>query len=116
MVARLVEPQFLVLYAFAASVAAIHFRGRVRPSIRRELTHAAIFAAPYNVLMYLFSAVPNRPVLPVATIPELARLHENWQAIREEALALFDDGRIKASEKYDDWGFASFFRSGWKRF
>src|SRR5215510_10298097 len=116
MVARLVEPQFLVLYAFAASVAAIHFRGRVRPSIRRELTHAAIFAAPYNVLMYLFSAVPNKPVLPVATIPELGKLKDNWEIIREEALALFDEGRIKAADKHNDWGFASFFRSGWKRF
>jgi len=116
MVARLVAPQFLVLYAFAASVAAIHFRGRVRPSIRRELTHAAIFAAPYNVLMYLFSAVPNKPVLPVATVPELKQLKDNWEVIREEALALFDEGRIKAADRHNDWGFASFFRSGWKRF
>jgi len=100
MVARLVAPQFLVLYAFAASVAAIHFRGRVRPSLRHELTHAAIFAAPYNALMYLFSAVPNKPVLPVATVPELKQLKDNWGVIREEALALFDEGRIKGALIY----------------
>jgi beta-hydroxylase len=116
MVARLVAPQFLVLYAFVASVMAIHFRGRVRLSVGRQLAEPSIFAAPYNVLMYLFSAVPNKPVLPVTTIPELARLRDNWEIIREEALTLFDQGRIKASEKYDDWGFNSFFRSGWKRF
>jgi len=116
MVARLFAPQFVVLYTFAASVLAVRFRGRVRPSFRRELTHAAIFAAPYNVLMYLFSAVPNKPVLPVATIPELAKLKDNWEIIRAEALALFDEGRIKAAETHNDWGFASFFRSGWKRF
>lgn len=116
MVARLVAPQFLVLYAFVASVVAIHFRGRVRLSVGRQLAEPSIFAAPYNVLMYLFSAVPNKPVLPVTTIPELAKLRDNWEIIREEALTLFDQGRIKASEKYDDWGFNSFFRSGWKRF
>jgi len=72
--------------------------------------------APYNVLMYLFSAVPNKPVLPVSVVPELVKLRQNWQAIREEALNLFDEGRIKASDGYNDWGFNSFFRSGWKRF
>src|SRR5262245_40519255 len=116
MVARLIAPQFLVLYAFAASVLAIRFRGRVRPSLRHEITHAAIFAAPYNALMYLFSAVPNKPFLPVSAVPELTRLKDNWEIIRDEAAALFDEGRIRAADKNNDWGFASFFRSGWKRF
>jgi len=82
----------------------------VRPSLRHELTHAAIFAAPYNALMYLFSALPNKPVLPVATVPEPKQLKDNWEIIREEALALFDEGRIKAADRHNDWGFASFFR------
>jgi len=116
MVARLFAPQFLFLYALAASVLAVHFRGRVRLRFGRQLTDHSTITAPYNVLMYLFSAVPNKPMLPVSTIPELAKLKENWQVIREEALGLFDQGRIKASDGYNDWGFNSFFRSGWKRF
>ncbi len=36
--------------------------------------------------------------------------------IREEALALFARDQIKAADKYNDWGFNSFFRTGWKRF
>jgi beta-hydroxylase len=36
--------------------------------------------------------------------------------IREEALHLFAQGAIKAADKYNDWGFNSFFRTGWKRF
>ena len=72
--------------------------------------------APYNVLMYLFSAVPNRPILDEQSIPELKVLRDNWQPIREEALALFAQGQIKAADKYNDWGFNSFFRTGWKRF
>jgi beta-hydroxylase len=72
--------------------------------------------APYNVLMYLFSAVPNRPILQVGMIPELTVLRDNWQTIREEAQHLFAQGAIKAADKYNDWGFNSFFRTGWKRF
>ena len=43
-------------------------------------------------------------------------LRDNWQLIREEAMALFAQGQIKAADKYNDWGFNSFFRTGWKRF
>jgi beta-hydroxylase len=66
--------------------------------------------------MYLFSAVPNRPILRQETIPELKALRDNWQVIRDEALVLFARGQIKAADKYNDWGFNSFFRTGWKRF
>ncbi|HKA74867.1 MAG TPA: aspartyl/asparaginyl beta-hydroxylase domain-containing protein [Xanthobacteraceae bacterium] len=116
MLFRLVAPQMLVLYAFAASALVIHYRGRVRLALGRQLTDHSTIMAPYNVLMYAFSAVPNKPMLPVSVVPELARLRENWQAIRDEAIALFDEGRIKAADGYNDWGFNSFFRSGWKRF
>src|SRR5690606_16468674 len=63
-----------------------------------------------------FSAVPNKPFLDVRAFPELDRLRENWQTIRDEGLALFDEGHIKAAAKYNDVGFNSFFRTGWKRF
>jgi beta-hydroxylase len=116
MVTRLLASPVLIVSAFAASVLAVQYRGRVRLPLGQLLREPSIFAAPYNVLMYLFSAVPNRPVLPVDTIPELARLRENWPVIREEALALFDEGRIKAADDYNDWGFNAFFRTGWKRF
>jgi beta-hydroxylase len=72
--------------------------------------------APYNVLMYMFSAVSNRPVLQQDLVPELAELRDNWRMIREEAQSLFELGAIKAADKYNDWGFNSFFRTGWKRF
>ena len=48
--------------------------------------------------------------------PELKPLQDNWQMIREEALKLFDEGHIRAAAKYNDLGFNSFFRRGWKRF
>jgi beta-hydroxylase len=116
MATRLLAPQFILLYCLAASVLAVHFRGRVRLGFGRQLTDHSSIMAPYNVLMYLFSKVPNQPILSPRQFPELDKLRDNWQAIREEAVALFDEGRIKASDGYNDAGFNSFFRNGWKRF
>jgi beta-hydroxylase len=47
----------------ALCVLLVHLRGRVRLRFDRQLVdHSAIFA-PYNLLMYAFSAVPARPIL-----------------------------------------------------
>lgn len=109
-------PRFAVLLAFVCSTVYIHYRGRVRHRFTRQLTDHSTFMAPYNALMYLFSAVPARPFADLKHFPELQPLQDNWQTIRDEALQLFDAGRIRAAEKYNDLGFNSFFRSGWKRF
>src|SRR5690348_18459135 len=43
---------------FLLSALAVHFRSRVRLKLGRQLaSHATVFA-PYNLLMYAFSAVP----------------------------------------------------------
>lgn len=109
-------PRYLVLLAFVVSTAYVHFRGRVRHRLRRQLLDHSTIMAPYNALMYMFSAVPTKPFVEVRHFPELKVLEENWQTIRDEALALFDQGRIRAAAKYNDLGFNSFFRTGWKRF
>jgi beta-hydroxylase len=72
--------------------------------------------APYNVLMYMFSTVPNRPFVDIRQFPQLAPLQANWQTIRDEGLRLLDEGHIRAAARYNDLGFNSFFRRGWKRF
>ncbi|HEU4622595.1 MAG TPA: aspartyl/asparaginyl beta-hydroxylase domain-containing protein, partial [Burkholderiaceae bacterium] len=46
----------------------------------------------------------------------LAVLQANWKTIRDECVALADEGGIRASQGYNDVGFNSFFRTGWKRF
>ncbi|TPQ36094.1 lipid A hydroxylase LpxO [Bradyrhizobium guangdongense] len=116
MVMRLLSPQFLVLWALIGSTLAVHFRGKVRLGFWRQLSDHSTLMAPYNVLMYMFSAVPNRPILEETSFPEMKVLGDNWQTIRDEALQLFQQGQIKAADKYNDWGFNSFFRTGWKRF
>jgi beta-hydroxylase len=102
--------------AFVASVLYTHYRGRERLPFRRQVTDHSTFLAPYNALMQLFSAEPTTPVLDVDRFPGLARLRDNWTVIRDEAGTLSDAGLIRASDRYDDLGFNSFFRRGWKRF
>ena len=109
-------PQFVVLYLFAACALYVHFRGRERLRIGRQIGDHSTLMAPYNVLMYMFSGVPNQPLVPLEKFPELKVLRDNWQTIRDEALQLFDEGHIRAAAKNNDWGFYSFFKSGWKRF
>jgi beta-hydroxylase len=109
-------PKFIVLYVFLASMMYVHLRGRVRHKFYRQLTDHSTFLAPYNALMYMFSAVPIKPFVEVGRFPELAPLSENWKTIRDEALKLFDEGHIRAAAGYTDLGFNSFFRRGWKRF
>src|SRR3954470_11413995 len=93
----LLSPKFLVLYGFLASVLYVHLRGRVRHRFYRQLTDYSTIMAPYNLLMYLFSALPHRPFIPLDQFPQLANLTANWQTIRAEALSLFDEGHIRAA-------------------
>jgi beta-hydroxylase len=107
----------LILVAlFAFSITYVHFRGQVRHRFTRQLSDHSSFLAPINVFLYLFSREPSRPYLPPADFPELAKIQENWQVIREEALNLVSAGQIKRSDIPDDVGFNSFFKTGWKRF
>jgi beta-hydroxylase len=109
-------PKFIVLYAFVLSAVAVHVRGRERHRFTRQLTDHSTFMAPINCLLYLFSAVRNKPILDARQFPESDVLRANWQVFRDEALALSAAGDIKASAQYDDLGFNSFFKKGWKRF
>jgi beta-hydroxylase len=101
---------------YMLAVLHIHFRGRVRLPIGRQLFDHSSFMAPINIFMHWFSRVPSTPYLNVADFKDLAPLQQNWQVIRDEAQNLIRLQKIKASEKNDDAGFNSFFKAGWKRF
>jgi beta-hydroxylase len=113
---RIAAVKLAALAGLVASATYVHFRGRARHSFMRQLTDHSTFFAPVNALVYLFSAVPSRPFLDVRDFPALAPLQARWREIRDEALRLRDEARIRGSEAYDDAGFNSFFRRGWKRF
>lgn len=106
----------VVLVLHVASVLFVHLRGRVRLPFKRQLfDHSGLFA-PCNVLLYLFSAIPAQPYPPRSAFTCVEPLREQWRLIREEALRLFDEGYIRAAERHGDAAFASFFKTGWKRF
>ena len=106
-----------VLMIFVACAIYVQNRGRVRhEKFTRMLTDHSNVMAPINCLFYAFSEVENAPFVDVDRFPELKTLVENWHVIRDEAVDLDAAARIKASEKFDDIGFNSFFRTGWKRF
>ncbi len=116
LLARFASPKLWPLYVLLAAATWVHCRGRVKLPFSRQITDHSTFMAPYNALMYLFSAVPTTPFLDPARFPQLARLRESWQTIRDEARALYESGQVRAAEGYSDLAFNSFFRTGWKRF
>jgi beta-hydroxylase len=96
MVMRLFAPQFLILWAFVGSAIAMHLRGKVRPGFWRQVSDHSRLMAPYNVPMYLFSALPN------PMIPELAVPRDNLGDDPRGGRALFARDKIKAANKYTD--------------
>ena len=104
MLKQLFAPQLVLLYILAASTIYVHFRGRQRLRIARQLSDHSTYLAPYNVLMYAGSAVPNKPVIPAENFPELDKLRDNWETIRDEAVRPADvhQGRRTTLEHGDD--------------
>lgn len=116
MLAHAFAPKFIILYIYIISVAYTQFRGKVRLKFLRQIVNHSTFVAPVNAIMYLFSAVPNKPFFDLKQFPQLDTFRDNWQIIRDEAQNLVDQGYIKGAENNDDIGFNSFFKRGWKRF
>jgi len=67
MLKQLFAPQLVILYVLAASTIYVHFRGKQRLRFARQLGDHSTYLAPYNVLMYAGSAVPNKPSVPAMT-------------------------------------------------
>jgi len=108
--------KYLILALFVLSILYVHLRGKVRHSFWRQLSDHSTFTAPINAFMYLFSKIPTTPYLSVDLFPELKPLQTQWEMIRDEGIKLMALQKIAASEKLDDAGFNSFFKTGWKRF
>jgi beta-hydroxylase len=108
--------RWVVLFVFVACALYTHRRGKVRHGFFRQLSDHSTFTAPLNCFTYLFSSVPTTPYVNVRHFPELEILTREWRTFRAEALALHASRRIRAADAYNDIGFNSFFRRGWKRF
>ncbi len=78
MIGEILAPKFLVLYAIVLSALYVHLRGRERFRFTRQLFNHSTLLAPYNALVFLFSAVPAKAFQDVGRFPELAPLREQW--------------------------------------
>jgi beta-hydroxylase len=108
--------KWVILGIFFSSVMFIHFRGKVRHKFFKQLFDHSAFVSPFNIFMYAFSKVPTTPYLPVSDFPELQKITDSWQDIKEEAIHMREQQRIAAAKSNNDAGFNSFFKTGWKRF
>jgi beta-hydroxylase len=90
-------------------------RNRVHLPFGRQLTDFSTFTVPLNIPAYLFSGVSTKSRLPPAeTFPQLQLLQDNWQTIRDEALALYGQGHIAVK---NDLPGSSFYKDNrWKSF
>ncbi|MFT5136968.1 MAG: beta-hydroxylase [Arenicella sp.] len=107
---------YLIFAIYVVAIMNMHYRGSVRFPLRRQILTHTNYLAPYNLLMNLCAKLPNKPLLDTTYIDDLAILRENWELMREEALRLSADGKITAAANLNDFGFNSFFRTGWTRF
>lgn len=108
--------RWILISVYLVSILHIHFRGRVRLPIGRQLFDHSSFMAPVNFLIHSLSRVPATPYHALSGFPELAPLAQQWRTVRAEAEQLLALQKIQAAERNDDAGFNSFFKTGWKRF
>lgn len=108
--------KWIVISTYFISLFFVHFRGKARLPFLKQLFDHSTFIAPLNIFMYLFSKVPTTPYLSTERFKDLKMLEDNWEMIRDEAIALRNLEKIQAAQRNDDAGFNSFFKEGWKRF
>ncbi len=113
----LLSTRMILLYVFVGSALYVHFRGTLRYPFFRQLFDHSTFMAPVNVLLYLFSSVPQTRYISQDQFPELKLIRDNWRTIEAEARNLYETGHvIERAKTKDDIAFNSFFKRGWKRF
>ncbi len=113
----------IVLFCVGSMGYAYAFRGQARWTGFGEYVRKGwpLFT-PFNCLLYLFTKPKARPaIMDMDQFPELSLVQENWEVIRDEALALNADGGFdkigdKDSASFYDIGFRTFYKYGWTKF
>lgn len=112
-----------IVFPFISLVYVYKIRGDVRFfGLVEYLRKGWPVFAPLNVLLYLMSEKRARSAFQqMDNFPELKKLEENWDVIREEAQALYDNGYFNTTTdannmSYYDVGFRTFYKYGWSKF
>jgi len=114
---------FAVLFSLSSIYYIYTYRGNIRYTCWTEYFRKGwpIFA-PLNCLLYLFShSRVKQPIIDTLQFKELDELRANWEIIRDEALALQQQGDLEninqpGEDAYYDVGFRTFHKYGWRKF
>lgn len=92
----------------------VRWRNSVSFPLSRQLSDFSTFMVPFNIPSYLLSAIPTTPRVSSEHLPQVKLLLDNWETIRDEALALYEGGLIATKS---DLPASSFYKDNrWKSF
>ncbi len=113
----------LMMYSIASIAYTYRWRGNTRyHSFSQYMRKSWPIFAPLNCLMFMSTrAWARKSVLDAHYIKNIHLIRENWQIIRDEALALQSSGAFEATKApgsvgYYDLGFRTFYKRGWSKF
>lgn len=104
----------LLLAAYIGCVTFTRLRNRVTFPLMRQMSDFSTFMVPFNIPAYLLSKVPTSHQIDITHFPELQLFQDNWEDIRDEAAALYENGLITVK---DDLPASSFYKDNrWTSF
>lgn len=113
----------LVLFCVGSMAYVFAYRGNARyANFTEYLRKGWPMFTPFNCLLYLFTKPIARPaIMDMDKFPELKEIQENWEVIRDEAMALKAEGGFDTitdpnAASYYDIGFRTFYKYGWTKF
>ena len=104
----------LILFMYIACIVFVRQRNAETFKLKRQLSDFSTFMVPFNIPAYCLSKIPTTAFLDKSHFPELQVIEDNWQTIRDEALALYENGHIAVK---DDLPGSSFYKDNrWTSF
>ncbi len=105
---------FSLVVVYVSCIVFIRIRNTEKFGLVRQLSDFSTFMVPFNIPAYLSSKVPLTHFISSSHFPELKVIEDNWQDIRDEALALHKNGYIAIK---DDLPASSFYKDNrWTSF
>lgn len=102
----------LLIYIF--SIVIVRLRNNEHFDLKRQLSDFSTFMVSFNIAAYMLSKVPLTHHIDKSHFNDLQVIEDNWEVIREEALALYENGHIAVK---DDLPASSFYKDGrWTSF
>ena len=103
-----------IVFVYVASIVFVRLRNKESFELKRQLSDFSTFMVPFNIPAYLLSKIPTTAFLDKSLFPAVSVLEDNWEDIREEALALYENGHIAIK---DDLPASSFYKDNrWTSF